>query len=244
MTILIVDDVASNRALLRMIVERLGHAVLEARDGLEALRHLEEQPEIGAMILDITMPRLNGWGVLGRMRTAAEWNDVPVVLFTAVADRETVQRATALGVRHYLVKPATAERVCQTVSSALEHVGQRLEATATVLSRTGLGADAYCSLVRQLAEELRGCLRDGPALDCSSETLVKVQETCALVGAPRSAGVVRRLVGGVANQHGVTTPEVVARELALLLPALDQRLAELGPGAPTDAGGEPAPPPA
>lgn len=232
MTILVVDDVASNRSLLRMLVERMGHAVVEARDGLEALRLLEEHPEVAAMVLDITMPRLNGWGVLGRMRERPEWHGVPVILFTAVADRETVQRASGYGVRQYLVKPATADRVARTMEAALAAVGPRLEPVAALLARTGIEPAKYQTALQELAAVLRTRVDQNGTADASTEALARLEQACVQVGAARSAAVVRRLLGGVANQHGVTTADVLAREVRLLLSAVEERLGVPAPAAP------------
>src|SRR4051812_40780716 len=79
--VLIVDDHADLRALLRILLERAGADVLEASDGRAALRALyAERPEL--VVLDVDMPVLDGWGTLERIREAS---DIPVLMLTGSA---------------------------------------------------------------------------------------------------------------------------------------------------------------
>jgi len=80
--LLVVDDSAEVRRLLRKIFEMEGYAVSEAADGREALQMLHEQ-EIDAVILDAMLPNVNGWEVLQAIRDDERLKDVPVVICTA-----------------------------------------------------------------------------------------------------------------------------------------------------------------
>src|SRR2546430_5697709 len=80
--VLVVDDEADIRHLVRELLERAGHDVVEAGDGGEGLRvFFSAQPDL--VVLDVSMPGLDGWGTLERIR---ELSDVPVLMLTAQAE--------------------------------------------------------------------------------------------------------------------------------------------------------------
>src|SRR2546423_15676228 len=80
--VLVVDDEADIRHLVRELLERAGHDVMEAGDGNEGLRvFFSSRPDL--VVLDVSMPGLDGWGTLERIR---ELGDVPVLMLTAQAE--------------------------------------------------------------------------------------------------------------------------------------------------------------
>lgn len=98
--LLVVDDDPMMLELLVTRLELAGYAVSTARDGLEALRRVHKcRPQ--ALILDINMPRLDGFGVLEQLNTS-RW---PVLVLTARNQTQDVQRAISLGARDFLSKP-------------------------------------------------------------------------------------------------------------------------------------------
>ncbi len=101
---LIAEDNAINRELLRELLEAKGYEVVEACDGQEALQMIEEvQPDV--LLLDIGMPRLDGFGVLRRVRENPRLAGLPTLAVTAYAmatDREKIKEA---GFDGYLSKP-------------------------------------------------------------------------------------------------------------------------------------------
>ncbi|TAK24166.1 MAG: response regulator [Chloroflexota bacterium] len=98
--ILVVDDDESIRDLLRAALERRGYVVLTASDGEEALEMLGTvRPAL--LILDVQMPRLDGWGVMRELRFRRL--DIPVVVISALLD--FARRAVELGATHHLAKP-------------------------------------------------------------------------------------------------------------------------------------------
>jgi CheY-like chemotaxis protein len=102
--ILVVDDVADNRLLLRALLEQDRYTIREAQDGLEALAMIAaREPDL--VLLDVMMPRMDGFEVLSRLR-ASDARDVPVMLLTAAASEpEAVERGIALGAIEYVKKP-------------------------------------------------------------------------------------------------------------------------------------------
>jgi DNA-binding response OmpR family regulator len=99
--ILIVDDDHDVRRLVRQVLERAGHRVREAGDGIACMRELfEARPAL--VILDVAMPRLDGWQTLERIR---EVSDVPVLMLTARDHEVERVRGLRAGADDYIVKP-------------------------------------------------------------------------------------------------------------------------------------------
>jgi CheY-like chemotaxis protein len=104
MTILIAEDNAVNRELLRELLEMRGHAVFEARDGEEALRLLEDsKPDI--LLLDLGMPVLDGYGTVRKIRENPSFDTLPVLAVTAYAMQGDKERILSSGFDGYLSKP-------------------------------------------------------------------------------------------------------------------------------------------
>src|SRR5215213_4294380 len=101
--ILIVDDYADNRELLRLMLEGLGHRVCEAEDGHAGLEMARaEIPDL--ILVDLSMPKLDGWGLLRELREDERTRHVPCVAVTASADGER-ESALTRGFDAYLPKP-------------------------------------------------------------------------------------------------------------------------------------------
>lgn len=104
-SVLVVDDVDDARQLVRAALEPLGHTIVEAAGGVEALEILDAGDEFGVMLLDIRMPDLSGFEVIEQMRERSHLSRVPVIMFSAHADRGTANRALEAGAVAYLEKP-------------------------------------------------------------------------------------------------------------------------------------------
>src|SRR5580700_2152692 len=102
--VLIAEDNAVNRELLRELLEGRGYTVLEACDGQEALQMIEEvQPEV--LLMDIGMPVLDGFAVIRRIRENPRLVSLPVVAVTAYAMRGDREKILSSGFDGYLSKP-------------------------------------------------------------------------------------------------------------------------------------------
>jgi two-component system chemotaxis response regulator CheY len=78
--------------------------ILEAGDGVEALRLLEAHP-VGLVLTDINMPKMNGIELLRAVRSSPQWHDIPVVMISAEGGETSVQDAIELGANSFILKP-------------------------------------------------------------------------------------------------------------------------------------------
>ncbi|HEX7289126.1 MAG TPA: response regulator [Candidatus Angelobacter sp.] len=116
--ILIVEDKASSRELLRTVLEQLGYAVVEARDGDEALRQVRQQPP-DLVLMDLQMPARNGFDVLQEIRKDPELARLPVVAVTANAMPGDQEKALAAGFTGYIAKPVALAHLRSEVTRIL-----------------------------------------------------------------------------------------------------------------------------
>ncbi|MEJ5990507.1 response regulator [Ramlibacter sp. PS3R-8] len=111
-TILVVDDDMRNIFALTSALEHKGAAVEVARNGVEALRKLEENPDgIDLVLMDIMMPEMDGFTATREIRKNARWEKLPVIAITAKAMKEDQEKCLAAGANDYLAKPIELERL-------------------------------------------------------------------------------------------------------------------------------------
>jgi CheY-like chemotaxis protein len=104
--VLIADDKATGRELVRMVLEDVGYQIFEACDGIEALDAAHRiRPDL--IILDLHMPGLDGFGVIKELRLDAHFATIPIVALTASAMQGDRQRALAAGFTGYVTKPVS-----------------------------------------------------------------------------------------------------------------------------------------
>jgi two-component system cell cycle response regulator DivK len=102
--ILVVDDNQDSRELVMKILGRKNYSLLEARDGEEALNKIiAEKPDL--ILMDISMPKMDGFEVTRIVRTMADRKDVPIVALTAHAMKGDCEKALAAGCTGYITKP-------------------------------------------------------------------------------------------------------------------------------------------
>jgi DNA-binding NtrC family response regulator len=116
--VLVVDDDPVQLRLTAEIANRAGFKPLTATGGEQALAILRDDHQIGAMILDLVMPDLDGMGVMSAMR--AEGLTTPVIIQTANSSLETVISAMRQGAADYFVKPVSPERLVVSLRNALK----------------------------------------------------------------------------------------------------------------------------
>lgn len=119
--ILIADDKATSRELLRTVLEKSGYAISEAADGGEALEKTRaENPDL--ILLDLQMPVRSGYEVLSELRQEERYTSLPIIALTASAMQGDRERALASGFTAYLTKPVTLARLRDEVQRLLNPV--------------------------------------------------------------------------------------------------------------------------
>ena len=117
--VLLVDDESRMRKLLRDFLEREGYQILEAADGIEAMDAFYANKDIDLIILDVMMPRMDGWQVLREVR---EYSKVPVMMLTARAEEKNELKGFELGVDEYITKPFSPKILVARVGALLKRV--------------------------------------------------------------------------------------------------------------------------
>lgn len=118
--ILIVDDFATMRRILKNILKQLGFKnLVEADDGTTAWEVLEGQG-IDLIISDWNMPKMTGLELLKKVRESDKFKTVPFLMVTAEAQKQNVIEAVQAGVSNYVVKPFTAEAISEKLEKILK----------------------------------------------------------------------------------------------------------------------------
>ena len=116
--ILVADDNTASRELIREVLELSGYDVVEAGDGMEALARVREGPP-DLLLVDIQMPRLDGYGVLRELRGDPNLAGLRVVALTAFAMHGDRERALEAGFDGYITKPVDLTSLRQQVRKFL-----------------------------------------------------------------------------------------------------------------------------
>lgn len=104
MTVLTVDDSRTMRDMLRIALVEAGFRVVQAEDGVDGLRVLEQEaPQV--IITDINMPNLDGFGLIEAVRKDQRFRAVPILVLTTESDAEKKDRARRAGATGWVVKP-------------------------------------------------------------------------------------------------------------------------------------------
>lgn len=129
-TVLIVDDSISIRRSLTNLLRAAGWRPLQARDGMEALELLERAARPpDAIIMDIEMPRMDGYELASTLRARSEFERVPILMLTSRAGDKHRQKALRLGVDRYLIKPCPDELLVAELRNSIDsRRGDRLAA--------------------------------------------------------------------------------------------------------------------
>ena len=136
--ILVVDDESRIRKLIKDYLRRSGYEVIEAADGEEALSSFYKTKDISLIILDVMMPRLDGWEVLKEIRESSK---VPVIMLTAKSEEEDELNGYSLGADEYVSKPFSPKVLVARIEAVLrrssgeedeiiEHDGIRIDENA------------------------------------------------------------------------------------------------------------------
>lgn len=135
--ILVVDDEATIREVLRRYLEREGYRVSEAGDGSQALRAIEQEPP-DLVILDLMLPGIGGLVVADRIRLG---NELPIIMLTAKGEAPDRIEGLEAGADDYIVKPFSPREVVLRVQAILRRLEPALETAGGVVTGGGLTLD-------------------------------------------------------------------------------------------------------
>ncbi|MCC5662659.1 hybrid sensor histidine kinase/response regulator [Nostoc sp. CHAB 5784] len=124
-TILIVDDSINVRRFLALTLEKGGYQVEQAKDGQDALEKLHSGLRVEAVICDIEMPRLDGYGFLGKVNSDVDTKNIPVAMLTSRSSNKHRQLAMQLGARAYFSKPYNEQELLQTLEEIIHTVAEK-----------------------------------------------------------------------------------------------------------------------
>ena len=137
--VLVVDDESRMRKLVRDFLTKSGYEVLEAGDGSEALDIFfdEHNSDIALLILDVMMPKMDGWQVCKEIR---QYSKVPIIMLTARSDERDELQGFELGVDEYISKPFSPKILVARVEAILRRTNQlggdeKLEAGGIVIDK-------------------------------------------------------------------------------------------------------------
>ena len=117
-TVMIVDDSVTVRKVTSRLMERQGWEVVTAKDGLDAVTQLQDiYPDV--VLLDIEMPKMDGFEVLRRVRGDDRLKDLPIIMITSRTGAKHMQQALDLGVNEYLGKPFQEANLFSTIDEVL-----------------------------------------------------------------------------------------------------------------------------
>ena len=117
-TVLVVDDESRMRKLIKDFLMQKGYSILEAGDGEEALQvFTENQNKINLILLDVMMPKLDGWSVLRQIRQTSK---VPIIMLTARGEEQDELFGFELGVDEYISKPFSPKILVARVEAILK----------------------------------------------------------------------------------------------------------------------------
>ena len=116
---LVVDDDPRNLYAMRILLERYQMEVLQAENGREALRLIEQHPSLAVVLMDIMMPEMDGFETIRRIRTELNRTELPVIAVTAKAFPEDRERCIQAGASDYLAKPIDERQLIVLIGSSL-----------------------------------------------------------------------------------------------------------------------------
>lgn len=134
--ILVVDDESRMRKLVRDFLARAGYEVVEAGDGEAAVDLFFQQKDIALIVLDVMMPKMDGWQVCREVRA---YSKVPIIMLTARGDERDELQGFQLGVDEYISKPFSPKILVARIEAILRRTGQASE--GELLSCGGITVD-------------------------------------------------------------------------------------------------------
>lgn len=126
MRVLVVDDDKTTRKMVSLILKSKGYEVVTAENGMDGLQKLGLE-QINLILTDMNMPYMDGIEFTRQVRANPEIAHIPIVMLTTEAEEEEKQRAYQAGVDDYIVKPATAEQIVESMKRIIKKIFAKKE---------------------------------------------------------------------------------------------------------------------
>jgi PAS domain S-box-containing protein len=151
--VLVVDDIAVNRRVLRATLEAESYVVVEAADGVEALAQLERHAPVQAVISDILMPNMDGYRLCHEIRKSERWRALPFIFYSSTYLSDSDEKlARDMGGDNFLAKPASAAAMVAALDQAI-HARRSVAGPKTLPQELELMRQYSAQLVAKLEEQ-------------------------------------------------------------------------------------------
>jgi len=141
-SILAVDDMNQIRGILSFGLKKIGYRVILAENGKEALKYAFGENPLDLIILDINMPKMDGYEVIKQLREVNHTKHIPVIFLTANGQKKDVQKGMGMGGDDYVVKPFRFSDVQRKIEKFLNQKENQVSYDETPEEATAIG---YCS---------------------------------------------------------------------------------------------------
>ncbi|HEX7984635.1 MAG TPA: response regulator [Duganella sp.] len=214
MKVLVVDDDVVSRMVLMHLIDSCGRFdIVEAEDGADAWRQLQDALRPAICFCDLRMPNLSGMELLQRVKGHADLAGMPFVLVTSATDKDTVEQATQAGAAGYIVKPFQAEQVRVHLAAFLDQAacgsGHQAEDPALTLQRLGINAErllvylsGFHNQLTAAAADLETLLARGGQQDAQAR-IDRLHAGCVTLGLDGAAAALKALAPGRLSNEAV-----------------------------------------
>ena len=117
--VLVVEDDKIMGQMVTEILDDVGFEVTTASNGRIAFEKLQEEKSIDFIVLDILLPEMDGFEIYSRLQENSDTKDIPVMIITAWSDEKNIEKASQMGINHFLPKPFTEDELVYTILTLL-----------------------------------------------------------------------------------------------------------------------------
>ena len=117
-TILVIDDDPMNLRMAEFMLKQQGYNIITCSNGRDGIS-LMESDQVDLVLLDIEMPEFNGFDTLSEIKSNSAISSIPVIMLTASAEKEDIEKSTALGAVDYIKKPFKPQELSEIISRAI-----------------------------------------------------------------------------------------------------------------------------
>ncbi len=117
--ILVIDDSKTTRNMVSFMLKKAGYKVMTAEDGLDGLEKLYSSEYVDLVIVDVNMPRMDGFSFIKNVRQQESYRDMPIIILSTESEDEDIRTGLKLGANVYLIKPVSTDVLVKNVKMLL-----------------------------------------------------------------------------------------------------------------------------